>query len=353
MAHHKSLEKLYSDPRHPAGFSNVDVLYRYAKPQGITRKEVKEFLQSQEPYTLHRKARKRFPRNRILVNEIDEQWEIDLADLPSLTQQNEGYRYLFCCIDVLSKYAWVLALKRKTGPVLVEALRKTIDSSGRKPRQIRADKGGEFVNHQFKAFCKEQDIHFFVSQNETKAAIVERFQRTLKGYMWRFFTKSGSHRYIDKLDDFVFAYNHRKHRSIQHRPVDVTPFNSHKVRKILYQKTSKKNPKYKFAIGEKVRISKTKGIFEKGYQQNWTQEIFTITGRRARNPPVYLLRDSQEEELVGTFYDFELQKVIPPDFYEIEKIVKERGRGRSKEYLVKWKGYPKSANSWISQSQMK
>ena len=279
MAHHEALEKIYRDPRHPAGYSNPTVLFHYARDNGITKKEVEEFLQKEESYTLHRQSRKHFKRNRIQVGDIDEQWEIDLADLPSLTQQNEGYRYIFCCIDVLSKYAWVLALKRKTGPVLVEALRKTIDSSGRKPRQIRADKGGEFVNHQFKAFCKEQGIHFFVSQNETKAAIVERFQRTLKGYMWRFFTKSGSHRYIDNLDDFVFAYNHRKHRSIKHRPVDVTPLNSHKVWKILYQKTSKKKPKYKFDIGEKVRISKTKCIFEKGYQQNLRQEFFTITRR--------------------------------------------------------------------------
>ncbi len=346
------LEKIYSDPKHPAGFSNPAILYKYAKPYGISKKQVVEFLKEQESYTLHRQARKRFPRNRIVVEEIDEQWEVDLADLPSLMKYNGDYRYLFCCIDAFSKYAWVLALKRKTGPILAEGLRQIIDTSGRKPRRIRADKGGEFVNSHVKNFCQEQDIHFFTSQNEVKAAIVERFQRTLKGYMWRYFTRSGSYRYIDKLQDFVYAYNHRIHRSIKMRPIDVTWQNSHEIRKTLY-KDINFLPKFKFDIGDKVRISKTKGVFEKGYEANWTKEIFTICQKISRKYPAYRLKDSQGEILTGTFYEAELQKVIPPEFYTIEKIIKTRQRGKDKEYLVKWQGYPESANSWIKASQMK
>ena len=361
----QTLEKIYSDPKHPAGLSNPSILYKYSKSFGINKKAVEEFLREQESYTLHRQVRKRFPRNRIVVDDIDEQWEMDLADLPSLMQYNDGYRYIFCCIDVLSKYAWALALKRKTGPVLTEGFRKIIDGSDRKPKMVRVDKGGEFVNEYFKGYCKEQDIHFFTSQNEVKAAIVERFQRTLKGYMWRYFTKTGSYRYIDKLQDFIYAYNHRVHRSIKRRPVDVTWKNSEEVRKILYKKpkkskqSKKKQPKkksstkYKFEIGDHVRITKTKGIFEKGYQQNWTLEIFTVSQRLPRQLPVYRLKDSQGEEIVGTFYEVELQKVTPPEFYTIEKVIKERGSGKNKELLVKWQGYPTSANSWIKASQLK
>ena len=353
------LEKIYNDPKHPAGFSNPATLYKHVKSYGISKKQVKEFLKEQESYTLHRQVRKRFPRNRIFVREVDEQWEVDLADLPSLMKFNNGYRYLFCCIDVLSKYAWVLSLKRKTGPVLVEGFRRTIDTSGRKPMKTRADKGGEFVNKHFKEFCQEQNIKFFTSQNEVKAAIVERFQRTLKSYMWRYFTKSGSYRYIDKLQDFVYAYNHRIHRSIKRKPVDVTYENSHEVRKTLYKDLPKRDPtkwgspKYRFEVGDQVRISKTKGLFEKGYEQNWSIEIYTISQRLNRHKPLYLLKDNQGELLVGTFYEVELQKVIPPEFYSIEKIVKTRTRGKEKEHLVKWLGYPTSANSWIKESQMK
>ena len=115
-----------------------------------------------------------------MVQAIDQQWEVDLADLPAIVDQNDGYRYLFCCIDVLSKYAWVVPLQRKTGASLVAGFKEIFDSTERRPTCVRGDKGGEFVNSKVFALCKTHGIIFFKSQNEVKAAIVERFQRTLK-----------------------------------------------------------------------------------------------------------------------------------------------------------------------------
>ena len=348
------IKQIYYDPIHPAGFSTPNVLYKHVKEHGVTRKQVREFLLGEDSYTLHKQTR-RGARNRIIVNDIDEQWELDLSDLPAITTFNDGYRYILCCIDVLSKHAWVLSLKRKTGPVLLEAIKKIIEDSGRKPKRIRVYKGGEFVNQHVKEYCRNHGIQFILAQNETKAAIVERFQKTLKGYMWRYFTKTGERRYIDKLQDFVFAYNHRVHRSIKHRPVDVTKENAHIIREILYGKKKKRRVqrKYLFKVGDAVRISKLKGVFQKGYEDNWSEEIFTVSKRHARDPPVYSLEDSQKETLTGTFYEFELQKVTPPEYFVIEEIVKERGKGDKKEYYVKWKGYPASANSWVKASDFK
>ena len=354
------LDDIYNDPRHPAGFSTPNVLYGHVKGYGLTRKQVNEYLRSKDSYTLHKQTR-RGKRNRIVVNDIDDQWELDLSDLPSLTEHNDGYRYILCCIDVLSKYAWVLSLKRKTAPVLLEALKKIIETSGRKPKVIRTDKGGEFVNGPVKEYCRNNGIKFYLAQNEVKAAIVERFQKTLKGYMWRYFTKKNTRRYIDKLQDFVYAYNHRVHRSIKHRPADVNQSNVAEVRSILYKKkvtkVNKSKPKsrrtrFRFAVGDSVRISKLKGLFEKGYANNWSEEIFTIAKRFSREAPVYSVKDSNDEPLTGTFYEFELQKVTQPEFYTVEEILKERGRGTKKEYYVKWKGYPASANSWIKASDV-
>ncbi len=347
------LKSIYNNPKHPAGFSNPRTLYHHVKNQGITKAKVDEFLKGQESYTLHRQLRKRFPRNRIYVLGIDQQWEVDLADLPSIKEENDGYRYLFCCIDVFSKYAWVIPLKRKTGEALLDGFKELFDNTERRPKTVRGDKGGEFNNAKVKAYLQQQGITFFKSQNEVKAAIVERFQRTLKGYMWRYFTNSGSYRYIDKLQDFVYAYNHRIHRSIKHRPADVTARNESEIRHILYPSLKKTLPKYKFKVGDQVRISYLKNPFQKGYQQNWTEEIYTISQRLPRRPPVYRIKDSENNILEGTFYNLELQKVIPPEYYRIENIIEERGKGRNKEYLVKWKGYPNSANSWIHHSQLK
>ena len=87
---------------------------------------------------------------------IDEQRQMDLADMQSMQKFNDGYRYLLVCIDVFSKYAWVVPLKNKTGLSLVEGF-KTILASGRKPEKMITDQGTEFFNKKFKASLKDTE----------------------------------------------------------------------------------------------------------------------------------------------------------------------------------------------------
>ncbi|CAB4026797.1 uncharacterized transposon-derived [Paramuricea clavata] len=265
---------------------------------------------------------------------------MDLADMQSMQKFNDGYRYLLVCIDVFSKYAWVVTLKNKTGPTLVEAF-KVILTSGRKPKKIMTDQGTEFLNQHFQALMKE-DIELYNTYNETKASIVERLIHTLKTKMWRYFTARKTMRYVDMLPNLMYSYNHSVHRSIKTRPTDVTVGNEKKVWHTLCDDHSvAKNVKYKFRIGDQVRISKMKRTFEKGYLPNFSKEIFTISKQIPRDPPVYKLKDLDGEELKGTFYEKELQKIIKKDdVYKIEKILKKRGRGSNVHYLVKWLGYP-------------
>ena len=111
--------------------------------------------------------------------------------------------------------------------------------------------------------------------------------------------------------------------------------------------------KYKFKIGDQVRISKIKRKFEKGYLPNYSKEIFTVSKKVPRNPAVYKLRDYDGEQLKGIFYDKELQKVIKhDDMYEAEKILKKREKGKNVQYLVRWSGYPDKFNSWVSASEI-
>lgn len=107
-------------------------------------------------------------------------------------------------------------------------------------------------------------------------------------------------------------------------------------------------------MGDQVRISKIKRKFEKGYLPNFSKEIFTVSKQIPRDQHVYKLKDYDGEELKGTFYDQELQKAIKPDdVYELEKILKKRGRGNDVQYLVKWLGYPNKFNSWVPESAIK
>ena len=111
--------------------------------------------------------------------------------------------------------------------------------------------------------------------------------------------------------------------------------------------------KFKFNINDKVRISKYKTVFSKGYVPNWSEEIFVITELLARKPNVYKLKDLNDEPIEGIFYETELQKILNEDeTYKIEKILKSRIRNKHKEIYVKWLGYSNKFNSWIQSSDI-
>ncbi len=165
------LSSIYYDPKRSGGFGGVDRLYKDVKKDGkfkISRTDIKNWLMKEDTYTLHKPIQRNFKRNHVIVGGIDQPWQIDLADMQSLQKFNDGYRYLLVCIDVFSKYAWMIPLKNKSGPSLVEAF-KVILSSGRKPEKIMTDQGTEFLNRHFRALMKEEDIALYNTYNETKA----------------------------------------------------------------------------------------------------------------------------------------------------------------------------------------
>ena len=351
------LTSVYYDPKRSGSFGGAESLFRDVKEEGklkLTRKQISDWLASQDNYTLHKPARRNFKRNRVIVGGIDDEWQMDLADVQSLKQHNDGYRYLLVCIDIFSKYAWIVPIKSKSGPALVEAF-KVILSSGRKPQKIMTDQGTEFYNKTFQTLLNNEGIQLFNTFNETKASVVERVIRTFKSKMWRYFTAKKTLRYIDMLADLVYSYNHSQRRSIKMKPALVNAKNEDKVWHTLYNIdfNNVQPVKYKFKINGQVRISKIKRKFEKGYLPNFSKEIFTVSKALPRDPPVYKLKDFDGEELKGTFYDKELQKVVKhDDKYEVEKVLKKRGKGKNVQYLVKWLGYPNKFNSWVLASEI-
>ena len=208
------------------------------------------------------------------------------------------------------------------------------------------DTGSEFLNRALQKLLKEYGVHHFATHNEeTKASIVERFNRTLKTRMWRYFTKIQSVRYIDVLHDFVRSYNNTFHPAIGMAPSDVNAPNQEEVWQRLYGHESVGIPKYR--VGDCVRISKAKRQFKKGYMAHWTEELFTIVDAHRSEPPVYRLADWHGERLAGTFYEPEIQKVVvsKDKTYRAEEIL--RWRNKRREAFVKWFGWPAAFNSWI------
>ena len=291
-------------------------MYRAVKKDGkfkVSRYEIKNFLQGENTYTLHKPARKNYPRTKILAVGTDEIHQLDLVDVSNLAKYNDGNRYLLTCIDVFSKHAWVVPLKNKTGKVLVEAYTKVLHKGKRKPTMIHSDKGSEFMNKLFQQFLKDKNIRFYTTNSEVKALVVERFNQTLKSRMWKYLTYKNTLKYINVLPKLVSGYNNSFHRSIKMKPSEVNGENESKVWKTLFSQ-DKHIVKFQFEVGDLVRISKQRLQFEKSYLPGWSEEIFTVSRRNNRQTrPTYKLIDYNKEEILGSFYEEELQQVCKTD----------------------------------------
>lgn len=339
----KKLSSSYYDVEGVGSYGGVRPLSKKTK---IKPERVKDWLQTQDTYTLHKPVRYKFPRRKTIVSGPGQQWQADLVDVSRLARHNHGIKYLLTCIDVFSKKAWVVPLKDKSGTSLVKAFDSIEDPL---PRSLQTDKGTEFTNRNLQRWLKDKGVHFFTTENEDiKASIVERFNRTLKSKMWRYFTKNDTSTYVDVLQKMVNVYNHTPHRSIGMAPLDVSSKNKRRVWFRLYaDPVEYKEPDLK--VGDTVRISKARRTFKKGYLPQWTEEIFTVVERKNTHPPTFVLADYSGEVLKGSFYARELQKIVKKDdVYKIEKILKEE----KNRVFVKWLGYPDSFNSWVSKKDL-
>jgi len=291
---------------------------------------------------LHASVRKNFPRRHVIVRGYDDLWQADIVEMLPYSRFNRGHHYILTVIDVLSKYAWAVPLKSKAGNETAEAIARIIRESERCPKNLQTDMGKEFYNADVQRLVKKHGINHYSTYSVLKASVVERFNRTLKNNMWKMFTLHGNYKWLDALPRLVSDYNARKHRTIGMRPVDVTPAVAERLLTTVYNRIKIAGPA-KFKVGDSVRVSKYKTIFEKGYTPNWTTEVFKIVKVQRTNPVTYLLEDYRGKSVAGAFYERELLRAADPDVYLVEKILRRRG---DKVY-VKWLGFDNSHNSWI------
>lgn len=299
---------------------------------------------------LHKPVRKNFPTRRVLSKEVDAIWAADLVDMQYFAHGNKGYKYILMIIDVFSKYGWAIPLKTKTGIEVTKAfsdLWKTTPA----PSRLWTDKGREFYNTRMTELLKKYNVHIYSTENEQKSCVVERWNRTIKRMMWKYFTKNKTGVYNDVLPEMIKKYNNTYHRSIDTTPTLARQPSSYQhVYEALYGE-SKPKTKPKFKVGDKVRITKKKKTFEKGYTTNWTEEVFVITEVQPTNPVTYKIEDGKGEEVKGTFYEPELQR-SKQEIFRIDKVLRRRTRNHIKEIYVKWKGYNSNFNQWIPETNL-
>lgn len=300
---------------------------------------------------LHRQARRNFKRRPTLMRGIDDTLQADLVEMIPYASENDSMKYILTVINIFSKKAYVRAVKNKSGPVVAEAMDSVLNSLGHPIQNLHVDNGKEFYNKHMKNVLQKWNVKMYSTFTTKKAAIVERFNRTLKNKMWKQFSYRGSHKWIDILPTLVSEYNNTKHRTINMKPNEV---DGGRIERYLLNTVYGKNrlnairKEPKFKIGAHVRISKYKHVFAKGFTPNWTTEIFKIRRIQDTNPFTYLLVDVDNRHISGSFYTEELQLVKDPKLFLIEKILKSRGD----EILVKWLGFDSEHNSWIKKTDV-
>lgn len=354
------MKKVYYNPSNPGSLGGIERLRRAMQDETgnkVAVEKVKDFLSGEDTYTLHKPARINFPRNRVFVTRPLKQFQADLCDMQALARENDGYNYLLTVIDIFSKRAYVRVLRRKTAAEVVKAFESVFEES-RIPKKLQTDAGKEFFNKKFKVLMEKHGIKHFATASEAKASVVERFNRTLKTRMWRYFTANNTRRYVDVLQNLARSYNHSYHTSIKMSPMEVTSENAFQVFQNLYSVKSNrycKDSVTTFKQGDLVRISKVRGVFDKKYEQSFTDEVFTVYERIPRSPPVYKLKDLDGEPIQGSFYAEELQKVkiYNDKMYQVEKILKRRTVKGVKQVFVSWKNWPEKFNSWIRSDELR
>ena len=346
----KQIQKSFTSPPHRIAFSTPNRVKKYYK--NATVKEVNNALAGLDSFTRHREYKAPRTRNPFYIYFKRQQIQMDLIDVRHLKKRNNG-KYILTAIDCYTKFCWIRLLPNKTADATLIGIKSILAEMGQPPVSIFFDRGTEVKNRKVQTFLKSKNIKLMHPNSELKAAIVERFNKTLQSLIYKYMTEHQTLKYADKLQDLVAIYNNRLHRTIKMTPADAElEKNQLLVRNALnehYSKIERKRKKKpKFEIGDIVRIKTLDNVFARSYNEQFSRELFEIVEILTRMPITqYIVKSLDDgEEVSGGFYDEELTKVINDGVYKVERVLRSRLREGRKEYLIKWIGFSKHHNSW-------
>lgn len=358
------LSTLFLDiEKSPVAFRSPKVVYDYLREElGITAvplAAVKKFeAQHVRPNQVNRDVRHgRAPTLAYYAPGLDSQWQIDLVDLHRSNNANNTYSFALTKIDLFSRQVDAELITRKTADKVTKAFDAICRRKGRWPDTLQSDEGKEFLNKTFKDYCKRKSIKFFVVNNEKKVSLLERFNRTYQGMLYKYKQARPKASLTVLNRQVVTNYNETRHSMHGFRPADITvevAAKMAKVERVLKLQRARENAKksrpFKFKVGDTVRTVVDRGVFSKAYRGTFTQEVFRIARRYRKFPDyhinLYRLQDLTDEKILGVYYERELQKVyLPPDRQRrISKVLK---RSKRLGKLVTFEDYPSTYTEWV------
>lgn len=348
------LKQMWINKNKKYAFSGISKIYEHYKGE-IPLKKIQDQLSEIQTYTRHKEGKKITKFNPFFVHKVDEMWQIDIMYLPNYKKESKGYKYLLCVLDVYSRKMFIRKLRKKDTSTIVRKFDDILLSVNRTPVKIVADKGSEFKSTLFQQFCEGLGIKLIFTYNETKAAHVERAQRSFQNILYRILEEHQTRDFLKYLNETLGIYNNRVNRMTGYSPnFAYIPENHEKISINLekhYNKASKKNKKPRFKEGDCVRIREAKHAFSRGYHPYFTEEIFKVKKVLINLPiPRYIISNyTGDEEIKGSFYSNELA-LVNLDTFKVEKVLKKTKVKGKTLVFVKWLGYPNSQNSWVDSS---
>ena len=325
----------------------------------LMENEIDDFLSKNDIYTRFKPHRKASTYSPIYVYKKRELFQADVVFFtdPDMVKVNSGYRYMFTCIDCFTKMAWVFPLKSNNCESVMNSFKNILSTCGQKPERLNSDRGSELICKKFTKYLAEQKIHHYLSYSLRKCPIVERFNLTIQNILYKIMAQKRSLSWSSFIDQAMTIYLNRKHSTIGMSPLAAEKTKNHKeVRTNLlkyFHKRGFKKKKAKFSIGDTVRIWSKRRTFQRGYDESYSKEYFTIYDVKTNLPvPRYLIKDSKGDNITGSFFEDELVKYVPGDTFEIEVIKKRKRRGAT-EFFVHYMGYPKTMDEWVTEKQLK
>ena len=251
------------------GLYSADKLLRKLKDDGynITLSELNDMLNSQYFYQVNKSERKPKKFNTIYSTGVFKSCQMDIIDY-SRYEYNK-YKYIFCFIDVYSRYGWAFPLTNHRTETIISKLQQICDEVGEYPQNINCDL--EFDTNEMKKFAHMHNINFYFSEpyDIVKNSIVERWNRTLNGLLQKYRTASNKYDWYKYINDIVYNYNHTYHRTIKDLPINIFEGDSQNYQPIY-------NVKNKFKVGDKVRTIIHKDAFTKGDVKTYSNDVYII-----------------------------------------------------------------------------
>ena len=239
--------------------------------------KIADFLRENELHSKNRRiTKKKFPRRRIIARFPFDVWMADTINYEKFKYQNDRYAYIVVMIDCFTRKLWTVPMKRIDAEHAADAFESVFKTLERWPTHLVTDHGTEFFNETVTNVFENYGVNHYdlPTKSPSKASMAERVIRTLKTRLARYMQLNKTRRWIDVLDEIVANYNETPHKTTGHKPNDVNETNQKKIYRKLYNDFPTE-PRLK--LGDKVRIKIEKKKFEKGYTQNWSDEIYIIT----------------------------------------------------------------------------